>query len=42
MYQHILLAADGSENSVRAANEAIKLAKSSIDSIFRISNGCGY
>lgn len=32
MYKHILLAADGSENSVRAANEAIKLAKLSNDS----------
>ena len=36
MYQHILLAADGSENSVRAATEAIKLAKSSIDSILEL------
>ena len=36
MYKHILLAADGSENSVRAANEAIKLAKSSIDSILEL------
>ena len=27
MYQHILLAADGSENSMRAANEALKIAK---------------
>ena len=26
MYQHILLAADGSENSMRAAKEAMKLA----------------
>lgn len=29
MYQHIILAADGSENSVRATKEAIKLAKCS-------------
>lgn len=36
MYQHILLAADGSENSVRAAIEAIKLAKSSKDSILEL------
>lgn len=27
MYQHILLAADGSENSLRAAKEAVKIAK---------------
>ena len=27
MYNHIMLAADGSENAVRAAKEAIKLAK---------------
>ena len=27
MYKHILLAADGSENAVRAAKEAIKIAK---------------
>ena len=27
MYQHILLAADGSENSFRAAKEAVKIAK---------------
>lgn len=36
MYQHILLAADGSENSVRAANEAIKLAKCSGNSILEL------
>ena len=29
MYQHILLAADGSDNSMRAANEALKIAKAS-------------
>ncbi|MGN7478235.1 universal stress protein [Solibacillus silvestris] len=27
MYQHILLAADGSQNSIRAAKEALKIAK---------------
>lgn len=27
MYQHILLAADGSENAMRAAKEALKIAK---------------
>ena len=32
MYPHILLATDGSENSVRAAKEAIKLAKCSANS----------
>ncbi|ACA40159.1 probable UspA [Lysinibacillus sphaericus C3-41] len=26
MYKHILLAVDGSENSVRAAKEAVKIA----------------
>ncbi|SDN10039.1 Nucleotide-binding universal stress protein, UspA family [Psychrobacillus sp. OK028] len=36
MYPHILLAADGSENSVRAANEAIKLAKCSPSSIIEV------
>lgn len=36
MYQHILLAADGSENSVRAANEAVKLAKCSPSSIIEV------
>ena len=36
MYQHILLAADGSDNSVRAANEAIKLAKCSPTSIIEV------
>ena len=38
MYQYILLAADGSENAIRAAKEAIKLAKlvegSLIDIVF--------
>jgi len=36
MYEHILLAADGSENSIRAANEAIKLAKCSPDSMIEL------
>ncbi|MFJ7826489.1 universal stress protein [Psychrobacillus sp. NPDC096623] len=36
MYQHILLAADGSENSVRAAYEAIKLAKCLPSSIIEV------
>jgi len=36
MYHHILLAADGSENSLRAANEAVKLAKCSPNSIVEI------
>ena len=36
MYHHILLAADGSENSLRAANEAIKLAKCSSNSIIEV------
>lgn len=27
MYQHILLAADGSENAIRAAKEAVKIAQ---------------
>lgn len=36
MYQHILLAADGSDNSVRAAKEAIKLAKCSGSSVLEV------
>jgi len=36
MYHHILLAAEGSENSLRAANEAIKLAKCSSNSIIEV------
>lgn len=32
MYQHILLAADGSENSIRAAKEAAKIAQLSTTS----------
>lgn len=38
MYQHIVLAADGSENAVRACHEAIKIArlveKSKIDVVY--------
>lgn len=33
MYQHILLAADGSENAIRAAKEAMKLASITKDSM---------
>jgi len=36
MYKHILLAADGSENAVRAAKEAIKLAACHEDSIIEV------
>ncbi|TQR21755.1 universal stress protein [Psychrobacillus vulpis] len=36
MYKHILLAADGSENAVRAAKEAIKIASCSSDSLVEI------
>lgn len=36
MYQQILLAADGSENSMRAANEALKIAKVSPNCIVTI------
>jgi nucleotide-binding universal stress UspA family protein len=36
MYKHILLAADGSENSMRAAKEAIKLAGTLPDSLIDI------
>ena len=36
MYQHILLAADGSENSMRAAKEAMKLAKVSSETTVTI------
>ena len=32
MYQHILLAADGSENSLRAAKEAVNIAKGNAQS----------
>lgn len=36
MYQHILLAVDGSENAIRAAKEAVKIAQLSADSIIEI------
>lgn len=36
MYQHILLAADGSENSIRAAKEVCKLAYGSNDTLVDI------
>jgi len=36
MYKHILLAADGSENAVRAAKEAIKMASCLEDSTVEI------
>ncbi|WPP40954.1 universal stress protein [Paenibacillus hunanensis] len=36
MYKHILIAADGSDNSVRAANEAVKLARMSTDTFIEV------
>ncbi|WP_080873635.1 universal stress protein [Oceanobacillus timonensis] len=36
MYKHILLASDGSENAVRAAKEAVKLAAHNPDSIIDV------
>lgn len=36
MYKHILLAADGSENAVRAAKEAIKMASCHEDSLIEV------
>ena len=36
MYRHILLAADGSENSIRAAKEAAKIAKCGDDTLITI------
>lgn len=36
MYKHILLAADGSKNSIRAAEEAIKLACAMPDSLIEV------
>ncbi|MCR2821817.1 universal stress protein [Lederbergia panacisoli] len=36
MYKRILLAADGSENSIRAAEEAVKIASISEDSVVEI------
>ncbi|WP_152656707.1 universal stress protein [Oceanobacillus sp. CFH 90083] len=36
MYKHILLAADGSENAVRAAKEAVKIARLSTETLVDI------
>ena len=36
MYQHILLAADGSQNSVRAAKEALKIAQADAETFVTI------
>ena len=36
MYKHILLASDGSENAVRAAKEAVKIASSNPESIIDV------
>ncbi len=36
MYKHILLASDGSENAVRAAHEAVKIASYNQDSIIDV------
>ena len=36
MYKHILLAADGSKNSLRAAYEAVKLAGATSDSLIEV------
>jgi len=36
MYKHILLASDGSENAVRAAKEAVKLASYDADSMINV------
>ncbi|WP_046216317.1 universal stress protein [Paenibacillus wulumuqiensis] len=36
MFQHILLAADGSDNSIRAAAEAVKIASLSSDAVVEI------
>jgi len=36
MYQHILLASDGSENAVRAAKEAVKIASCTPESIIDV------
>lgn len=36
MYKHILIAADGSDNSVRAATEAVKLAHMSTDTFVEV------
>lgn len=37
MYKHILLASDGSENAVRAAKEAVKLASYNKESIIDVT-----
>jgi nucleotide-binding universal stress UspA family protein len=36
MYKHILLAADGSKNSIRAAKEAVRLAGAMPDSLIEV------
>ncbi|MCM3388162.1 universal stress protein [Ureibacillus chungkukjangi] len=36
MYKHILLASDGSENAVRAAKEAVKIASCTQDSVIDV------
>ncbi|WP_087974966.1 universal stress protein [Oceanobacillus rekensis] len=36
MYKHILLASDGSENAVRAAKEAVKIASCDKDSVIDV------
>ncbi|SOC42385.1 universal stress protein [Ureibacillus acetophenoni] len=36
MYKHILLASDGSENAVRAAKEAVKIASCNEESIIEV------
>jgi|SRR5690606_11154820 len=36
MYQHILLAADGSQNSIRAAKEALKIARINAETLVTI------
>lgn len=36
MYQHILLAADGSQNSIRAAKEALKIARINAETLVTV------
>lgn len=36
MYQHILLASDGSDNALRAAKEAVKIASTNTESIINV------
>ncbi|MGE7981924.1 universal stress protein [Solibacillus sp. NPDC093137] len=36
MYQHILLAADGSQNSIRAAKEALKIAQINAETLVTV------